>query len=399
MSPKVVKIQTPDGSIIKVEGPDTATDDEFLQQGQLLYQQQQSIKQAQAAKFPTSAELGGKPGAVAPIPEYQGIIGKLAQLGHILADTEPGAATGNESTFIPGLDLLRSAFGSAIPGNAATAGMGTLEAIKASPAAQIAGILKTGITNKLEAAKNAIKGKPADPARIFNQVAGVPAGGKGLEVSKQTGEIITNPGNAPIRVLQAEGKTDAEILKEAMRARPTKALQLRVYAEQQNAGKALEAHLGPAQTPLQIDIPDVKKAKEALKAAGLDQFVNENTAYLNPLEAHKFRSELGQRINWRDTAAPTEANDTLKELWKSVSNQIDEAVPGIAPFNKRWQEAYRYTNSLAHRLEIIGTGKAVPRSAAQEKLIQNAKTAGKVVGATTAGGTILEVLRRLENRP
>lgn len=346
-----------------------------------------AIRTAQAAAFPTAAELGGKPGKVAPSPEYQGIVGKLAQLGHILADTEPGAITGNEPTSIPGLDFLRNALGTAIPGGpGVTSALPLVEQIKASPLGQAAIAAKNAVVNKF------------DPARIFNEVAGVPAGSKGVQVSKQTGEIITNPGNAPVRVLQSEGKGTLGTIKEALTAKPTPELQVRVYGEMQNAGKALEGQLAPSKAVLVVDVPQTKKAGEALKAAGLDKFlVNDNTqALLSPLEAQQFRSELGQRINWRDAAAPTEANDLLKDAWKAISKQIDDAVPGIGPFNKRWQEAYRYSNALAHRLEGIAKGNPVPLSAAAKTAVKVAKGAGVATGTGTLLGGLYEVLRRLD---
>jgi hypothetical protein len=58
---KIVKVRTPSGSIINVQGPDDASDAEFLQQGQLLYERDyKPIEDAQRANFPTKAE-GGNP--------------------------------------------------------------------------------------------------------------------------------------------------------------------------------------------------------------------------------------------------------------------------------------------------------------------------------------------------
>ncbi len=362
MSKELIDVEMPDGTVIQ-DVPKGTTQSEITRRYQL-----QSIKDQQAKAFPTSAELGGTPGAVAPTPAYQGVVGRLAQLGHILADTSPGAATGNESTSIPGLDLLRGLFESGVPAT----GAGT--AIK--------GAAKAADTSISEA---------FDPARLFNKVAGVPAGSKGVQVSKATGEIITNPGNAPIRALQAEGKSTLQTLKEALTARPTPELQVRVYGEMQNAGAALEAKLAPSTKVLTIDIPDVKKAAEALKDTGLDKFlISPNTAALSPLEAQQLRSAIGQRINWRETAAPTEANEALKDAWKAISDKLNEAVPGLGPYNKRWQEAYRYSTALAHRLETIGKGTAVPRSEIAQKLIK----LGKVAATTGAlGGTGYGLIR------
>lgn len=65
---KVVKIQAPDGTVVKVEGPDDATDQDFIEQGQLLYEQNLSTREAQKEQFPTPAEHGAKPGTATEAP-------------------------------------------------------------------------------------------------------------------------------------------------------------------------------------------------------------------------------------------------------------------------------------------------------------------------------------------
>lgn len=63
--PKKYIVQAPDGKTITIEGPDNASPEEVIKQAQRLYKSNQNadILAAQAAKFPTSAEMGGTPGA------------------------------------------------------------------------------------------------------------------------------------------------------------------------------------------------------------------------------------------------------------------------------------------------------------------------------------------------
>ena len=135
MTTKILTVEAPDGTRFKVEGPDTASDEEFLKQGQLLYSQNQAIKADQAAKYPTAAEQGGRAGAVATPLAYQGVVGRLAQLGHAVSNTGEGAATGMESTGVPVLDIAHGALGGGVPGAPGTEAMSLGQQILNSPLA------------------------------------------------------------------------------------------------------------------------------------------------------------------------------------------------------------------------------------------------------------------------
>ncbi len=118
----------------------------------------------QAAKFPTSAEQGGKPGRIATPLAYQGVVGRLAQLGHAMTDTMPGAQTWMDT---PAARLL----GAAIPGGKATEAMGVGQAIKASPAVEILKSLRNAIPSikragaKFDTVMTAAKDVPIDTTK------------------------------------------------------------------------------------------------------------------------------------------------------------------------------------------------------------------------------------------
>ncbi len=122
---KIVKVQAPDGTIIKVEGPDDASDADFIQQGAALYQQQQQVKSRQTAS--TAEFEKNQPSLVGGfLSEAKQNAGKLL---NVLGNTAPGAATGMDS---PAVQFLAAA----TPGGAATKGMGLADAFTQSPAAQ-----------------------------------------------------------------------------------------------------------------------------------------------------------------------------------------------------------------------------------------------------------------------
>ncbi len=90
-----------------------------------------AILAQQAAQFPTAAEQGGKPGAVATPLAYQGAVGTLARIGHAVQNTGEGVDTGMDS---PAVKLLAAA----VPGGAATEGMGIVDGLKSASAVQLA---------------------------------------------------------------------------------------------------------------------------------------------------------------------------------------------------------------------------------------------------------------------
>ena len=103
-------------------------------------------------------------------------------------------------------------------------------------------------------------------------------------------------------------------------------------------------------------MPEIKKAGEAARAAGLN--VQNGQATASVLDAHRFRSALGDRINW-NPAVVMEANDELKDLYFKVGDEIDNTVgPGIRPFNKRCQEALLSQKALKYQLGLQLAGQS-----------------------------------------
>lgn len=84
---KIVKIQAPDGSIIKVEGPDNATDEQFIQEGIRLYGQQAKPQAAAPPQPPQrlhDTTLGGMALGVDPFTFGERIKGAGASLVNAL---------------------------------------------------------------------------------------------------------------------------------------------------------------------------------------------------------------------------------------------------------------------------------------------------------------------------
>jgi hypothetical protein len=111
-----------------------------------------AILAQQAAKYPTAAEQGGKPGSVAPSSRFDvptlgsSLLEGLSKLGHILyTGPAPEANTGPSpiaihGLSIPGLGIAQDALASGVlsgPGGPATEGLSLAEGIKSSPAANI----------------------------------------------------------------------------------------------------------------------------------------------------------------------------------------------------------------------------------------------------------------------
>lgn len=127
MPQKIVEIP----GVGNVEFPDSMSDSDISAVIRKQSDPNASVKAAQAAKFPTAAE-GGAP----DLPWYAGLFNRgdpsspvtqaLERLPGVLENTAPGADTGMDS---PAVKLLQTA----IPGSAATAGMGLAEAFKSGP--------------------------------------------------------------------------------------------------------------------------------------------------------------------------------------------------------------------------------------------------------------------------
>jgi hypothetical protein len=225
-------------------------------------------------------------------------------------------------------------------------------------------------------------------AKIYNKAAGVPAGRKGVEVAMGSGAVKTNPGAAAVRA--NEEKSALGQIKDAFFAKPGEALRAKVQFEYNRANQAIKSHLGQFKDALDFAVPDLKKAHEAVGAAGLE--ANEaGTLTATPLKLHDLRSELGSRINWNPDFV-TEANETLKDAWIELSKKLDVVGGKTMPkLNKDFQEAYLYQRALKRQLENIETGKKVSDSMARRTVkgaIRAAKVAGPLIGAE-------EVVRRL----
>ncbi len=320
---------------------------------------------------------------------------------HTLTDANvPTADTGNAPTSIPGLDFVRNALGSGAPasrgveamatlGNKAGEGMTAKQAITNSPLVTTVRNVGNWLANKVDA------------ERIFNKVAGVPAGRQGVQTDIATGEIKTQPGNAPVRAMG-----DASPLgqvKEAVFAKPNPELQVKVAGELHNAGQALGAKLADSKAVFDVagDLPlGNAKLQSALKESGITpgtiatggqeiggglgkSVIQVPAVPVNPTQAHALRSAIGDRINWNPTVV-NDANDELKDAYFALGSKIEQNVPDVGPFNKRWQEDFLYSKALQHKLDVIGKGQAKPSSVARDALVSGLKKAG-IAGGIIAG--------------
>ncbi len=273
----------------------------------------------------------------------------------------------------------------------------------------LAGAAATRIASKVAATKTA----QDFAARVFNKVANVPAGRQGVRVAQETGEIITNPGNAPLRALSAEGATAAQQLKTALTAQPNKELLIKSYGQLQKSGKAIESALEKSGQELDLGnlLPaGIKKVDEALDAAGVVRPTptpaQPPSTILSPSgqpaiaavpqgaqppfivsarKAQQVRSQLGDRINWNPNVL-NEANEEMKAAYFNIGDQIEQSVPNIKPLNKTWQEDYLYVKALARQLEKIGKGSSIPPSFARATLTGAGKKAA--IGTGLGGGTL-----------
>ncbi len=223
---KIVKVQVPDGRVIKVEGPDDATDEQFIEQGRILYAQMlpngsetpaaaesslrgampppgdPAILAAQAARYPTAAEQGGLRGQAVQNSLIRGFAeeGRNNNRALFNAMRDPmDTANHPERQIITGMDDPSVALiSAAIPGGAATETMGIGQAAKESP---LVAALRKLIPSKARAGANldliraALADKSPDLSNAYSAV--------------QRGKELTLAGHGPV-------STGMKVLDEAM---------------------------------------------------------------------------------------------------------------------------------------------------------------------------------------
>lgn len=213
---------------------------------------------------------------------------------------------------------------------------------------------------------------------IYNKVARVATGERGIQAGAGA-TFKTDPG----RTMADRGVS------------AWSSPQLKVESERTlgEIGNELSAKLQTSTVPMDVkkvintDLPQVQAA---LKEVGIDPMpVTPNELgglsmakakpmqelLLTPEQAHRFRSALGQYIDWNPAASinvkvannpnlPLEmANEELKNSYFAINKMIDATVDGVKPINKSWQEAYLYTRALTDRIERLhGTQFGMPGS-------------------------------------
>jgi hypothetical protein len=91
--PTIYEVQAPDGSILEIEGPDDATQQQIMQAAQSLYAQQQQQETAVSLEEQVARATGVSPETMAP-PEPPGVLEQVAGVGEALATVATGATTG-----------------------------------------------------------------------------------------------------------------------------------------------------------------------------------------------------------------------------------------------------------------------------------------------------------------
>lgn len=415
--PKTYTIQAPDGHILTIEGPEGATPDEVMRQAQALYKPTEG---AQPAPMPTPENRD----QWSETPAFQNIMGadpfamaeRAKGLGRAVGRTGMGALqyiqylTGSKVSPTP-ISLEPSpnpnqAIGEKI-GHAALTAIPAVAASGASLPIQTAiGSLLGGSEGGKPgaviggafpmAAKTIGEGvqylaQKVDAARIFNKVAGVSAGRKGAETSMETGMVKTQPGNAPLRVLEQEGASPLGKVSSAVFAKPTPEFQQKLYGELKIAGQKLGKHLESNNTPMDLtDTVDlaIPKVRAALKDLGI---APEQLNAVPPVQAHAIRAKIGTLVPKSSWAAesPNPVTEELKDIYFGIGSKIDQYVPGVGPFNKRWQEDFLYAMAHKHQLDLIAAGKKIPNSAAEAFALKVAK----ILFVGTAG---YQALKRLD---
>lgn len=402
---KQYTVQAPDGKMVTLEGPDGATPEEVIRQAQLLY------KPNPAGSLEYKQETARQQfEANKPVPTAGTQMATIRDRLLGLASNAPG---GIVNLFRAGLSGNVSELANqvaAIPGSIITPPIDYVQAIANKNPEAAANAATDIVTNTLpavygatELAKNAIANaaENTNTARIFNRVAGVPAGQKGAQTAIDTGAVKTSPGNAVVRALDTEGKGKLAQLKDALLQRPTEELQTKVYGERVAASKALEGKLkaateGQSILGQSIDASNIDtslpKVQAAMKKAGISQ---DQLSSLTPLQAHQLRSAVGDLVpssSWA-VESPSPATEALKDTYFDIGSKIEDAVPDIGPYNKRWQEAYLYQKALRHQLDLVEGGAHRPISTAQKAAIG----AGTLGGAVGTGLTAYELIQHFRN--
>lgn len=91
--PTIYKVEAPDGSILKIEGPDNATPDQVMQAAKNLYSKKQETIRADDLEAQMDVIAGVTPGPQ-PIPEEPGVLEKIAGVGEAAAAAVTGATAG-----------------------------------------------------------------------------------------------------------------------------------------------------------------------------------------------------------------------------------------------------------------------------------------------------------------
>src|SRR5262252_8431913 len=264
----------------------------------------------------------------------------------------PGAQTGFEPTGNRALDFARGAMMTAAPGGpAAISSLGFGEQLYQSP------LVQTGLAVG-QKAKDVFNRLVGTPAQNFNVIGGVPAGPKGAETSFQTGLPKTEPGNAPVRILQEQGYSPFSIRYKSLFSRPTPALQQQVTEHLGRTGESIGEAL--AASPEHFDFSYLPQGNwridQAMRAADVTP---QELSNLNAAQAGRLRSELGHKVNFNPLAS-NEANDIAKDAWQSMSGDLNR-VPGLAGpqgLNKVYQEDLLFARANQQRLnDILQSGR------------------------------------------
>jgi hypothetical protein len=106
---------------------------------------------------------------------------------------------------------------------------------------------------------------------------------------------------------------------------------------------------------------DTPEAADVLQAMG-KSYTPGQPLQMTPAEVHRFRSLLGDKINWSESAPSandaTGTNELLKTLYRDSNSAIDQIAPDVKALNAKWADYHIGKNAIGYALR--GQARSLP---------------------------------------